>query len=547
MAGLGRRAAPLVAGALVAAGLTVAPAYADDPAIDGPLTSGDSLFPNQGNGGYDVSHYDVDISWTPAMPLNQSTIDATTTIQATTTGDPLSSFGLDLEGLTVTSVEVNGDGRGFTRINGTDGAEPPRQAQAGRHAGRPGPRALYCRGRLPRHARARTRHGRLGEGWIPTADGATFLNQPIGSMTGFPNNDTPKDKATYTFSVDVPDDAGGRLQRRAHVEHLRRWSTHLGLGRARPDGQRAGADLDRPVRRAHLGRSTCPADGRSRVDVRRLGPLATAEARSTRSAAQLSSVLTGAGGAFGPYPGHSTGIVVDNSTGVRLRARDAGPAVLPRQPVAGTLVHELVHQWYGDAVAPADWNGLWVNEGMATWAPTNLSGNTETTYFNIWNSTSGQPAVDDAALGDDLPSQPLRLAVLHPRRDDLRGPRAAIGNPAFVQLIKQWQTDFAGRPEVDRPHRTGRATLGPRPDAFFQDWIYDNNKPAWPGKLSLVLDVTPPPGQVLPGSRSPTRSRRPTPARCRSPGARSPSTFPTSSTTQRSAPCPPVSRRTARH
>ena len=50
-------------------------------------------------------------------------------------------------------------------------------------------------------------------------------------------------------------------------------------------------------------------------------------------------------------------------------------------------MHELVHQWYGDAVAPADWNGLWVNEGMATWAPTNLSGNTETTYFNTWNGS----------------------------------------------------------------------------------------------------------------------------------------------------------------
>ena len=76
MAALGRRMAPLVAGALVAAGLAVAPAYADrniGNAIDGPLTSGDSLFPNQGNGGYDVSHYDVDLAWTPAA---DGTIDA---------------------------------------------------------------------------------------------------------------------------------------------------------------------------------------------------------------------------------------------------------------------------------------------------------------------------------------------------------------------------------------------------------------------------------------------------------------------------------------
>ena len=89
-------------------------------------TSGDSLFPNQGNGGYDVIHYDVDIAWTPAVPLSQSTIDATTTIEATTTLAPLESFGLDLEGLTVTSVTVNGDPAVFERLeDDPNGTEPP--------------------------------------------------------------------------------------------------------------------------------------------------------------------------------------------------------------------------------------------------------------------------------------------------------------------------------------------------------------------------------------------------------------------------------------
>jgi aminopeptidase N len=31
------------------------------------------------------------------------------------------------------------------------------------------------------------------------------------------------------------------------------------------------------------------------------------------------------------------------------------------------LVHELAHQWYGDAVTPDDWSDLWMNEGMATY------------------------------------------------------------------------------------------------------------------------------------------------------------------------------------
>ena len=100
MAGHGRRVAALVTGALVAAGLALAPAYGGRPAdATGPLTSGDSLFPNQGNGGYDVSHYDLDFVWNPGR-AQAGTIDATATITATTTGEPLSSFGLDLEGLT---------------------------------------------------------------------------------------------------------------------------------------------------------------------------------------------------------------------------------------------------------------------------------------------------------------------------------------------------------------------------------------------------------------------------------------------------------------
>ena len=31
---------------------------------------------------------------------------------------------------------------------------------------------------------------------------------------------------------------------------------------------------------------------------------------------------------------------------------------------APVIVHELVHQWYGDQVSPADWRDVWLNEGM---------------------------------------------------------------------------------------------------------------------------------------------------------------------------------------
>ena len=128
MAGLGKCSAALAAGVLVVAGLSLAPAYADDPPVEGDLGSGDSLYPWQGNGGYDVSHYDLDFTWNPGPP--GGTIDATTTITATTTtgAASLGSFGLDFEGddLDVISVTVDGVPAGVpSRIDDDDAIAHP--------------------------------------------------------------------------------------------------------------------------------------------------------------------------------------------------------------------------------------------------------------------------------------------------------------------------------------------------------------------------------------------------------------------------------------
>ena len=53
------------------------------------------------------------------------------------------------------------------------------------------------------------------DGWIPTDDGAFVVNEPQGSPTWFPSNDTPKDFATFEFEITVPEGktalANGRL------------------------------------------------------------------------------------------------------------------------------------------------------------------------------------------------------------------------------------------------------------------------------------------------------------------------------------------------
>ena len=38
------------------------------------------------------------------------------------------------------------------------------------------------------------------------------------------------------------------------------------------------------------------------------------------------------------------------------------------------LVHEIVHQWYGDLAGPTDWRDVWMNEGMTMYLQGQLPG-----------------------------------------------------------------------------------------------------------------------------------------------------------------------------
>src|SRR4051794_41321461 len=84
--------------------VTAAPAAANGGASPGSAGLGDRLFPMLGNGGYDVQHYDVDLTYGTRFT---DPVDGTVNILARAT-QSLSRFDLDFSGASVGAVAVNG-------------------------------------------------------------------------------------------------------------------------------------------------------------------------------------------------------------------------------------------------------------------------------------------------------------------------------------------------------------------------------------------------------------------------------------------------------
>ena len=106
------------------AGTTV-PAYAAP--TPGAPGAGDVYYPDYGNGGYDVSHYDIRLRYQPKTDL----LTGTTTILASATQD-LSSFDLDFV-LDTKSVLVNNRPATFARQGDHELVIIPTQPWASRY------------------------------------------------------------------------------------------------------------------------------------------------------------------------------------------------------------------------------------------------------------------------------------------------------------------------------------------------------------------------------------------------------------------------------
>jgi aminopeptidase N len=429
---------------------------------------GDPYYPYAGNGGYDVSHYDIRLTYQPATDR----LSGTTTILATTT-EELASFDLDF-GLRTNSVLVNNRPAAFR-------SGPAGELVVTPDAPLPAKKAITV---VVNYADTPSKVVINGfTAWKKTPDGALAVDEPYNAQWWYPSNDHPTDKATYDVSVQVPDDvvalSTGTLVRTTKTRPGWTWwrwrSSH-------PENTYA-TTLE--VGDFQVDRATTP-DGKPFVSAYdpAIGDSLDAARASVERTPEIDAFLASQ---FGPYPFEAEGGVVSPGLNFALEAQTR-PVYSSQFFVAGSdtsvVAHENTHQWFGDAVSLGRWSDIWLNEGFATygeylWSQHEGEGTPAELAQYVYDLHPADDAFWQVLPGDPGAANQFDAAVYDRGGLTLQALRVAVGDDAFFTILRTWVVEHAGGSARISDFIALSERISGKPlRELFTTWLFTAGKPA---------------------------------------------------------------------
>jgi aminopeptidase N len=426
-----------------------------------PKQPSEPFFPRSGNRGYNVKHYDVSLGYQP----RSGQLTARDVVEARATSG-LRRFSLDLDGLKVTSVSVDGEAARYSRGRGKVKIVPATPIEKGD--------AFTVELRYQGQPRKVIDPDGSTEGWYRTKDGAVAVGEPVGTAAWLACNNAPRDKASFDIQITVPAGvkamSNGRLVSRQKVDRRVRWSWSETAPMA---SYLALVDIgDGKLVHGHVGKLPVW----TLVDPRLVK-------KSKAAIDSLPEIIRFESKIYGPYPFAAAGSVVDVAN-LQYALETQTRPIYAFAPDRTTVVHETAHQWFGDSVSLERWPNIWLNEGLATWTQWYYAeqhgGRTAQQVFaelyrkpasatGFWDPPSGRPG---QAKNLFAVSTYVRGAMT------LQALRDKIGTHDLLRILRTWATENRyGHGDIEGFIALADEISGEHLRGFFQRWLFERGKP----------------------------------------------------------------------
>lgn len=391
---------------------------------DQPL---DRYLPQNGNRGYRVSRYTLDLEY----KMSSNRIAGTAVIDAYAT-ESRTQIAFDLsQSLSVSKVLVNGKRpEKFTHRAGKLSIKLNRRKDSGEamtvlvnYAGTPKPIS-----------------GPWGSvGWDELDNGVIVASQPNGAASWYPCNDHPSSKAKYRISIttDIPyyAIANGKLTSTRTKASQRTWVYEL----SEPTSTYLATIQIGRYARYRLGHGVIPMYGVLPPKLKK---------NFDHDFGRQPKMLKVFTKLFGPFPLPSYTVVVTEDE-LEIPVEAQGISVFGANHCDGErgserlIAHELAHQWFGNSVTSQQWSDIWLHEGFACYAEW------------LWLEESGGPSAGQSAKAarNALAKLPHDIILSNPGPKDMfddriykRGAvtlhalRKELGKKKFFEMVREWTT-----------------------------------------------------------------------------------------------------------